>query len=182
MLKLSENPPRMHPGAGILTDLAGTWWVAHTKARSEKALAWDLLRRDIGYFLPLLERVRFSGGRKRRVLMPLFPSYVFVCGSDDDRYAAMTTDRIFQTVRVADQGGLIAELAAIERALAWETVLDPYPYAATGRRCRIKAGPFRGLEGLVVQRAGQARLVLEVTILGQGAAMEVEPDLLEPVD
>ena len=73
MLKVSENPPRMHPGAGTLTDLAGTWWVAHTKARSEKALAWDLLRRDIGYFLPLLGRVRFSGGRKRRVLMPLFP-------------------------------------------------------------------------------------------------------------
>lgn len=182
MLKVSENPPRMHPGAGTLTDLAGTWWVAHTKARSEKALAWDLLRRDIGYFLPLLGRVRFSGGRKRRVLMPLFPSYVFVCGSDDDRYAAMTTDRIFQTVRVADQGGLIAELAAIEKALAGEMVLDPYPYAVTGRRCRIKAGPFRGLEGIVVQRARQARLVLEVTILGQGAAMEVEPDLLEPVD
>ena len=74
MLKLADNPPRLHPAISDLAAQPGCWWVAHTKSRSEKAFAWDLLRRDIRYFLPMTERVRFSGGRKRHVLMPLFQS------------------------------------------------------------------------------------------------------------
>ena len=182
MLKPAENPPTLPPGVASIEGLRGRWWVAHTKARFEKAFAWDLLRRGIGYFLPMIERVRISGGRKRRAMAPLFPSYVFVCGADDSRYEAMTTNRLCQTLDVHDQETLVRELVAIERALAGKAELDPYPFAAVGRRCRITAGPFVGLEGVVVQRNCTARLVLEVGMLGQGAALEVDADLLEPVD
>lgn len=182
MLKVEENPPILSPLAETLTELPGRWWVAHTKSRFEKAFAWDLLRQGIGYFLPLVERVRVSGGKKRRVMAPLFPSYVFFCGDGEARYVAMTTNRLCQTLNVNEQAGLIAELAAIELALSGKAELDPYPFAAVGRRCRVKAGPFRGLEGVVVQRNSVSRLVLAVDILGQGAAMDIETDLLEPVD
>ena len=182
MLKPQDNPPMLSPGAQSVTDLLGRWWVAHTKARFEKAFAWDLLRRSIGYFLPMVERVRISGGRKRRVLAPLFPSYVFFCGTDEDRYTAMTTNRLCQTLDVPDEPGLVRELVAIEKALAGKAELDPYPFAAVGRRCRVRAGLFRGLEGVVVRRNGTFRLVLEVSMLGQGAAMEIDADLLEPID
>lgn len=182
MLKLSENPPILSPSVETLTELTGRWWVAHTRARCEKAFAWDLLRRGIGHFLPMVEQVRISGGRRRRVLAPLFPSYVFFCGDLDDRYAAMTTNRLSRTIEAHDQTRLVSELAAVERALSGKAELDPYPFAAVGRRCRIKAGPFRGLEGVVVHRNRVARLVLEIDILGRGAAMEIDAALLEPVD
>ena len=182
MLKLSENPPMLHPPVASVRDLAGRWWVAHTKARFEKAFAWDLLRREIGYYLPLLERVRISSGKKRRVLMPIFPSYVFFCGNEDTRQTALATNRICQAIDVADQRRMIEELSAIEMALAGKAELDPYPFAAEGKRCRVKAGPFQGLEGVVAHRANVTRLVLQVSILGQGAAMEIDADLLEGID
>ncbi len=182
MLKASENPPVTHPEPQSLTDAVGTWWVAHTKARFEKAFAWDLLRRDICYFLPMIERVRVSGGRKRHVQAPLFTSYVFFCGNDEDRYAALATNRLCQTIEVPDQAKLIRELSAVEKALAGKTQLDPYPFAATGRRCRIRSGPFQGFEGVVIRRDKLAQIVLEVSILGQGASMEIEADLLESID
>ena len=182
MLKLSDNPPMVTPSVSSLLDLDGRWWVAHTKARREKAFAWDLNKRGIGYFLPMVERVRVSGGRKRRVLLPLFTSYVFFCGEEADRYIAMTTDRLCQTIDVADQDELVKDMAAIERALAGEAELDPYPHAIIGQRCRINAGPFKDLEGTVVERNKHARIVLEVAMLGQGAAMEIDADLLEPID
>ena len=182
MLRIDENPPALLPDTETLADLTGRWWVAHTKSRFEKAFAWDLLQRGIGYFLPLIERVRMSGGRKRRVMAPLFPSYVFFCGDDEDRYTAMTTHRLCQTLEVRDQEELVRELVAIETALAGKAELDPYPFAAVGQRCRITAGPFMGLEGVVIQRNGIARLVLQVSMLGQGAALEVDADLLEPAE
>ena len=94
----------------------------------------------------------------------------------------MTTNRLCQAIDVRNQEGLTGELAAIEKALAGKAELDPYPHAAVGRRCRIRSGPFRGMEGVVIRREKLARVVLQVSVLGQGASMEIEADLLEPID
>jgi len=182
MLKLSDNPPVLSPGTESLAELTGQWWVAHTKSRFEKAFAWDLARRDIGYFLPMIEQVRMSGGRKRRVLAPLFSSYVFFCGDEDARYTAMTTHRLCQAIEVLDQESLVAELLAIEKAVQGKVKLDPYPRLTQGARCRVTAGAMRGVEGVVIRRDKLARIVLQVSILGQGAVMEIEADLLELID
>lgn len=182
MLKLSENPAILTPEIQSLTELTGTWWVARTKARFEKAFAWDMFSRGIGYFLPMREKTIFSGGRKRRVMVPLFTSYVFFCGTEPDRYTAMTTNRLCQTIEVVDQDCLIEELARIEKALLSKAVIDQYPRLPVGGRCRIISGPMMGTEGVVVERKdAKARMVLEVTILGQGAVVEIDADLLEPL-
>ena len=180
MLKMSDNPPIRSPWAESIEEFTGQWWVAQTKARAEKAFAWSLLKRDIGHFLPMVERVKISGGRKRRLMLPLFNSYVFFCGTEDDRYQALTTNRLCQTIEVPEQQVLVNELLMIEKALSCDVTLDPYPFAVVGKRCRVTAGPFVGLEGTVIERSKPSRLVLEVGILGQGASMEVDADLLEP--
>ena len=179
MLALADNPPVLSPGIGSIAEAAGPWWVAHTKARFEKSFAADLLARDIAYFLPMRERVFVSGGRRRHGMAPLFPAYVFFSGGSDDRYRAIATGRLCQVLRVVDQAGLVAELDALHRALEGRAPLEPYPHAAVGRRCRVTAGPFRGLEGTVVRWEGRTRIVLQVGILGRGASMEIHPDLLE---
>lgn len=182
MLKISENPPMLPPGIETVGALAGHWWVAHTKARCEKAFAWDMLRQQIGFFIPMIERVRLSGGRKRHVLMPLFPSYVFFCGQENDRYKALVTDRLCQTIEVVDQKHFLAELLAIEKAISGKAELDMYPQPAIGSRHRITAGALKGIEGIVIQKGRRSRLVLEVKLLGQGAVMEIDADLLEPIE
>jgi transcription antitermination factor NusG len=182
MLKLADNPPILPPNVTSLRALRGQWWIAHTKARFEKAFAFDMLRRDTGYFLPLIERVKMSGGKKRRVMQPLFPSYVFFCGDAQDRYAALATNRLCRVIETIDQEGLLRELSGLELALTRKAVLDPYPFAVVGRRCRVREGPFEGIEGVVIERDGPARLVLQVKMLGQGASMEIDADLLEPVE
>src|SRR3954447_2992759 len=144
VLKLSENPPVLSPaGTASVRDVPGTWAVAHTRARFEKALAWDLVRANVAYFLPLTQRVRFSGGRKRKVLMPLFPGYVFFCGDpQQSKIAVLQTDRVSSVIAVSDQKTFVDELPAIERVVAGNAELDMYPFAAVGKRCRITAGPF----------------------------------------
>ena len=53
MLKVSENPPITWPEAESIRDFQGEWWVVHTKSRNEKALAHDLIRKNMCYFLPV---------------------------------------------------------------------------------------------------------------------------------
>lgn len=182
MLKPSDNPPIHPPQIDSIAELSGQWWLAHTKARFEKAFAWDLCRRNIGYFLPLVEKKRFSGGRKRSVMLPLFSSYVFFCADDKGRYAAMATNRLCRIIPVEDQEKLVAELMTIEKVMADNVSLELFPHIAVGRRCRIDAGPLKGVEGVVVRCSKSSRIVLNVSILGQGASVEVDAGLLEQVD
>jgi len=181
MLKPSDNPPALPAGTAAPSELSGQWWVAHTKARNEKALAWDLAKAGIGYFLPLVPRVTISGGRKRRVLKPLFTSYVFFCGDEEARYQAMTTNRLCTVLASDDQALLTRELDQINLALQGEAELDPYPGLTAGCWARVTAGPFQGIEGRVLDWRGRARLLLQVSMLGQGASIEIEPDFLEPL-
>ena len=182
MLKRSENPPSLNHDRSAWTDLSGCWWVAHTKARFEKTFAWDLFRQNIPYFLPMMERVTISGGRKRHVLQPLFTSYVFFCGDELQRYWALTTKRLCQVIPITDQGTFIKQISWVQQALAGNAELDLHPVMAVGQSCRVTRGPFEGIEGTVIQRNGKARIVLHVKMLGRGAAMEIDNDLLELVE
>jgi transcriptional antiterminator RfaH len=180
MLSVAENPPQLSPGVRSLTELSGTWWIAHTKAKMERPLVRYLYRHDVGYFLPLLERTTISSGKKRRSLTPMFSGYVFFCGDEQARYQALASNYLCQVIPVREQKELVGELSAIESALAGKAEMNLHPFAVVGNRCRVKAGPFQGLEGIVEKKAGRCRLVLQVTMLGRGASLEIDSDLLEP--
>ena len=180
MIKLRENPTILTPQVESLAELKGTWWLAYTKPRFEKAFAWDMFHHGIGYFLPMREKIIFSGGRKRCVILPLFTSYVFFCGTESDRYVALTTNRLCYTTEVADQERLMKELIRIEKALFNKLAIDSYPQLPVGTRCRVISGPMLGSEGVIIERVDtNARMVLEVTVLGQGVLVEIDADLLE---
>jgi len=169
------------PWVDRIEDLAGRWWVAHTRSRQEKALARDLHDRGVGYFLPMQSRTIVSGGRRRRVQKPFFPSYVFVCEGDDDRDAILKTNRVCQLMPVCDPKAMLAELSAIRGVLSDGAVIQHLPNLVEGSRCRVISGPLRGIEGPVVRIRGRSSIFLRLTVIGQGALVEIDPDLLEPV-
>ncbi len=181
MLRPDENPPILYPEQSQLAEINGCWWVAHTKARNEKALAWELMQWEIAYFLPMREKVQVRKGRRYRPVMPLFGGYVFFCGDDEARYKALTTNRIANVIEVKDQALLVYELEQINQVLQSKIKLDLHPFLKKGDRCRVTAGPLAGMEGIMVRKRNNARLVLNVAILGQAAATEIDADLLEPL-
>jgi transcription antitermination factor NusG len=53
---------------------------------------------------------------------------------------------------------------------------------APGRRVRIRQGPLMGLEGTVVERRNGRRLFVAVDFLQQGASIDLDDFVLEPLD
>lgn len=166
-----------------ISEIPGRWWLLHTRPRNEKALAWDLWGLEIDYFLPLVRASRTYGRHKQEVILPLFSGYMFcACVSEEQRFAALDTRRIAKMVSVPDQTVLRNEMEQISRALATPHKVDLFPGIKAGRRCRVSAGSLKGLEGVVVSRRGMSRIYLEVSILGQSAAVEIDALLVETVD
>lgn len=182
MIALHKNPPIVSPLFGSVREFDGQWWVAHTRSRHEKALAVDLLTHRVPYFLPMVERTSIVRGRRLRGMMPLFPGYLFFAGDAGARYQALTTSHVANVISVVDQDRFVEELSQIELAITSPVGLDPFPYLKQGVKCRIKAGPLVGIQGVVMRRGGVTRLVLQIEMLGQAVATEIDPELLELVD
>lgn len=182
MLKPQDNPPLTWPEGGSMASFEGLWWVVHTKSRNEKALAQDLISRNISYFLPMTWQVRRKSGRTLRSLLPLFGGYLFFCGTEDERVELLRTNRVANLISVEDQEKLVRELSQIESALRAGAPLIPHKYIEAGQRCRVIAGPLMGLEGIVVRTKGSMRLVLQVDILGKATSAEIDIDMIETVE
>jgi transcription antitermination factor NusG len=189
MLQLSNNPPIAYSSSTGDDGLAAVdweqkWTAAYCKPRQEKALARDLRERNTTYFLPMVLRETSSGGRRRQNLYPLFPSYLFLPAGEAERLAALKTNRVVRFVDVGDaqQSTFLREIATLETALRnCPKTIELYAHLAAGTRVLVKAGPLKGIEGIVLQHEQRHKLWLGVTALGVGATVEIHPDLVEAI-
>ena len=182
MLKVSENPPIIWPQVESICDFSGQWWVVHTRSRNEKALAHDLISKNISYFLPMSWKVRRRSRRTIRSFLPLFSGYLFFCGQEEQRIELLRTNRVANLIEVNNQQKFLDELVQIDQALRAGAPLMPHKYIKVGQQCRVIAGPLIGLEGVVVKTRGAIRLVLQIDILGQAASVEIDIDMIEVLD
>ena len=182
MLKAEQNPPVSWPPDKSIKDFTGDWWVAHTKSRNEKALAHDLVQKNISYFLPMSWKIYHQHGRKTKTLLPLFGGYLFFCGNENQRVEVLRTNRVANTIEVKSPSALVDELVRIEKAILSGAHLEPHPYIKTGQKCRVKSGPLLGIEGIAENIKGISRLVLQIDILGQAASVEIDTDLIEIIE
>jgi hypothetical protein len=155
--------------------------VLHTKARQEKALARDLLVREIPFYLPLISSNRFVRGRKALSYLPLFSGYAFLFGTPDERVSALTTNRISQILEVDDETQLSEDLCAVRKLIALDVPLTVENRLSAERRVRIKCGVLKGLEGVIVNRVKTYRLEIAVTYLQQGISVEIDDFMVEAI-
>lgn len=161
--------------------LAGSWWLLHTKSRQEKAVTRELRSRRMSFYLPLVPRRSVSRGQPREAQVPLFPSYVFLLGTEEDRMVALRTNRLAAAHNVANGAELRHNLAQIAGLIALGAPLTPEARLEPGQRVRVKSGPCAGYEGTLIKRHGKTRLVIRVEQLLQGASVEIEDYRLEAI-
>jgi transcription antitermination factor NusG len=162
---------------GILTP-SSHWYAVHTRSNFEVRVADQLSAKNIENYLPAYEEMHQWQDRKRKVLVPLFPGYVFV------RVGQHTQTRLplLQTsgvVRIVGQGGkdepvADQEVEAIRSVLKSNTRCFAHPFLREGAWVRVKRGPLTGVEGFLVRLKKQSRLVISVNVLAQSVAIEVD--------
>ena len=158
------------------------WWAIFTKARQEKALARELLRLAVPFFLPLVPKTNLIRRRVVRSYLPLFGGYVFMFACDDERARCLTSHRVSDLLRVDDQWRLRGDLKQLRQLIDVGAPLTIERRLEPGHRVRIKNGPMRGLEGIIThRRGGQRRLLVAVEFLEHGVSVEIDDYMVEPV-
>ncbi len=174
--------------SGAHTEGEVSWYALYTRARHEKRV--DALLRERGFeaYLPLVPRLRQWHDRKKVVEFPMFPSYVFLRSARSDLTGGLATPGVASVVRFDGRPVPIPseEMANVRRfvkALA-ESGTDAQlatPFVSTGQAVRVISGPFSEVEGIVVERRGQNRALIQVGIeaIRQGLKVELGVESLE---
>jgi transcriptional antiterminator RfaH len=157
-----------------------SWAVLHVRPRCEKKAARVCEQQDVPVYLPLRQKVHRYGGRERKFWSPLFPGYAF-CVADAVQRGFLRQNRyVARVLDVHDQAQLVNQLRQIRRALEVGDVLDVMPYLEAGKTVRVTAGPLKGLEGIVARVKGRTRVIINVDMIQQSVAVEVESSFLAP--
>ncbi len=192
-MPILNKEPSLHPewllepeyeatvGDGGDQDSPRRWWAVYTRPRQEKVLARIFWENGSHFYLPLVPR---KGVYQRRTVvshLPLFEGYVFLFGSEEQRVAALATNRVYHIVGVNEPLQFVRDLRQIRRLIASNAPLTVESRLTSGDRVRVKKGPLAQLEGTVLVRRGKTRLLVQVNFLQQGASVEIDDYLLEPI-
>lgn len=160
-----------------------TWWAMYCRARQEKQLMRRLRALDVPFYSPLLKkRFRSPSGRVRTSHVPLFASYVFIYGDVDRRYTAQSTGCVSRWLVPSDPEALTGDLRQIRRLIESGAPLTVEARLQPGARVRIRSGPFVDLEGVILRRAKETRLLVAVNFIQQGASVLLDDCQLERID
>jgi transcriptional antiterminator RfaH len=175
-------PDALFTEASPASSAGRLWRVLHTKPRQEKCLSRQFLEAKIPFYLPLLSRRLMVRGRAMTSYVPLFPGYVFLLGTIEERLRALATGRVVQTLEVADQPGLEKDLLQLWRLLASGMPVHPEDRLVPGATVEIIDGPLAGLSGKVVRAASGRRFVVEVHFIQRGASVLLDDFVLKAVN
>ena len=153
-----------------------SWYAAYTCANHEKHVARQLEEKNIKCFLPLYRSVRRWKDRRKELDLPLFPGYVFVQAAPEAHLRVLQTPSV---VRFVSFGGHPAalqdgEVEGLRNGVAHGVKAEPCPFLKVGQRIRVKHGPLAGVEGILVRKKDNLRLVLSIDLLMRSVAVEVQ--------
>jgi transcription antitermination factor NusG len=159
------------------------WWALYTRHQHEKVVADMLCAKGFEVFLPLYDSIRRWKDRQKLLSLPLFPCYVFVRGGFSRRLQLITTPGIHMILSYGDRAAVIPEneIQAIRRTVEGPYRMEPHPFLRCGERVRVIHGSLQGVEGMLVRKKNQFRLVLSVEMLAKSVAVEIDASNVEPV-
>jgi transcription antitermination factor NusG len=158
------------------------WHVLHVRPRCEKKLAEYCQVLAVEHYLPLRSETKVYQRRKVTVEKPVFPGYVFAAFDRVQRVNVLRTNQVVRIMEPESEERFLHELAQVRQALTADPTLASCLALREGQRVRITGGAFMGIEGWVHSLKTPAKVVLNVDIIGQGVAVEVGREFLEPLD
>ena len=147
------------------------WQVLYLRPRTEKKNAAACRKRGIPHYLPLRSHTKVFQRRKVTTALPLFPGYLFVGLAPANRLILQQTNDVLRFLTPARPHRLLRQLVQVRRALRVDPELRAVKPLMAGRRVRIVAGPFLGMEGVVTRLNSTMRVVLSVDLIGQAIAV-----------
>jgi transcriptional antiterminator NusG len=160
------------------------WYALHTRSRFEQKVYDGLRGKSLEAFLPRIQVMSRRRDRRKKILIPMLPGYVFV----RSQLQVEEHLQILKTVGVVRMVGFRGQAApANEEEISSLMILDGTDrtvqnraYMEKGDRVIIAEGPLKGLMGFYLHHKDQTdRVVISIELLHRSLEVEIEDWVLE---
>jgi transcription termination/antitermination protein NusG len=160
------------------------WFALYVKSRHEFVTNGELGRKGFETFLPSVRRRQHWKDRRKEILFPLFPGYLFVnTNPANNFFAAVLKTRGAVRLISAGTGQPTpvpdAEIESLRLMIESGKDFDIYPHLKEGMPVRVTKGPLRGAEGVLSSKEDQSFFLVNVTLLGRSAAVRIQAECVE---
>jgi len=158
------------------------WYAVHTRSRHEEMVFLGLTQKAFNAFLPKLEVWSKRKDRRKKILIPMFPGYLFVELLSLENEVKVDVLKTFGVVRILGKPRGTEPIAipdatidAIQRIVHSKVEVQQFQYPKVGEPARIIDGPFKGVEGLVLKTDYNKELfVIGIELLQRSVAIKLE--------
>jgi transcription termination/antitermination protein NusG len=170
-----------------LTGDVKSWFALYVQVNHEKEIASKLEQKSVDCFLPLMECWSKRKDRRKRIVVPFFPGYVFV-HTILDNYTNLNILRTSGVVNILknSEGPLpipVYQIENLQTILNSSQSLAPHPYLKEGEWVRVIRGPLSNCMGILKRHAPKkGRLVVSVDCIRQALSVELDVEDVEPSD
>lgn len=162
------------------------WYALHTRSRFEQKVYEGLCGKSLEAFLPRIQVMSRRKDRRKKILVPLIPGYVFVRSilEPAEYYHILKTVGVVRMISFkgrpvpADD----QEISSLMILDGTDRTVQNRTYMRKGERVMIMDGPLKGLVGFYLRHKGKSdRVVVSVELLQRSLEVEIEDWALEKV-
>ena len=158
------------------------WFAVHTRSRHEEKVYQGLSLKSHEAFLPKIEVWSQRKDRRKKILLPMFPGYVFVVLDPVDNETKLDVLKTFGVVKILGKprgSEPIAipdeKIADIRRLVESRIEIQHFQYPRVGEAAKIIDGPFKGIEGIVTSTDYEKEVfVITIEMLQRAVAIKLE--------
>ena len=159
-----------------------SWKVLYIQGRYEFKVEQQLARLGIEHYLPKVQVMRQWSDRMKKLTVPAFPSYLFVCNEDKDRQAVFQAKGVLHYVRHENQDAIIREEELDLLRKGGSMIIQNSLQAIRGlkgKQVKITAGLLAGNTGILVDLIGKKFVQLKLENLSMFFLVEIPTDQLQ---
>ena len=158
------------------------WFVFYTKARWEKKVSDYLIRFGYEPFLPLVTEVHQWSDRKKKVVVPLFRSYIFVNSTEDKIPDILKIPGISWAIKVEGKPAVLSgqDKEKLDRVLQTGYTLEEHlgEEVTIGDKVEIIEGPLSGLNAEVL-KSDKNSVLVRINSIDKNIRLFVPPELIK---
>ena len=181
LARQSETRIRHESAFALAERLPANWFAVYTCSNHEKKIASCFGDREIEFFLPLYAaRHRWKNRCAVNLELPLFPNYIFVRIERRQRVRVLEVPGVLSLIGVGRVPAPLPdfEIEALRSGLGQRRI-EPHPFLVIGERVRIRRGPMAGMEGILLRRKNDFRVVIALDVIMKCVAVEVDAEDVE---
>jgi len=162
------------------------WYAIHSRSRHEDVVLNGLKKKFIEAFLPKMQVMSRRKDRRKMILVPILPGYVFV-HSDLNLNQYWDIIKTYGVVRILGiQGKPVSvrdeEIASLKTLHGTDRTVRNQAYMKEGDRVMIMEGPLKGLTGFYLRHKGKVdKVVISIELLQRSLVVEVEDLTIEKI-